>query len=192
MRSLAAPYISALEAGAIVPVQLLRIDWRNGASHCLNTSNYTIVYDGRGWLGAWGLGSISAVRDAPGDVQGLQMELAGAQASQIALALDDADIVQGSPVYLYTALLDRSSHALVDAALEWRGQMDTLTIADDGGRVVIRATAESAAVNLLRGTPLTYTHADQQALHSDDMAFEHVVEQAGKPVVWPAKEWFLR
>ena len=48
------------------------------------------------------------------------------------------------------------------------------------------------AVDLLRGSAMTYSDADQRAIYPADRAFEYVVDQADQPVVWPAKSWFYK
>ena len=42
------------------------------------------------------------------------------------------------------------------------------------------------------GSAMTYSDGDQQSLYAWDRAFEYVVDQAGKPVVWPSKEFFKK
>lgn len=196
MRALAAPMVAALEAGTVVMVQLISIDFGIGDPYRFNTSSWTLQYGGEPWYAAMSasgaLGSISGIKDASGAPQGLQLELYGGSAERISAALDEAGIVQGAQVRVYLALLDKDSYQLVDVAQEWRGQLDTMTLADDGDRAVIRVTAESAAVNLLRGRPRTYTDGDQQAVWPGDAAFDQVVAQSDKQVTWPAREWFLR
>ena len=56
----------------------------------------------------------------------------------------------------------------------------------------VTATAESTAVDLLRGSAMTYSDGDQQSLYPGDRAFEYVVDQANKPIVWPSKEYFQK
>ena len=34
--------------------------------------------------------------------------------------------------------------------------------------------------------------ADQQAIYPGDRAFEYVVDQSDKPVVWPSREYFFQ
>jgi hypothetical protein len=67
-----------------------------------------------------------------------------------------------------------------------------MAIVEDGEHAVVRVTAESKAVDLLRGNPRTYTDADQQALFPGDSAFNLVVSQASATVVWPSKDFFKK
>lgn len=154
----------------------------------LNSSNWDFVWSGVTYKGAGALGSVSTLEDSPGEIKGLSFQLSGLDSSYIALALDDAGVVQGTAVTIRTAVLD-NTYAIVDAPIEWTGKLDTMTIEEDGEKCSITVTAESSAVDLLRGTPQTYSDADQQALHAGDLAFQYVISQATTPVFWPSKEW---
>lgn len=190
MRSLAAPVTSALASGSVALVQLVYLGFSTPIA--LNTSTWDLTWSGTTYLGAHGLGQISAVSDKPGEVQGITLELAAGEGTMIALALDDADLVQGTPCIIRTAIIDTASYQILDAPLEWTGTLDTMAIAEDGNQASIRVTAESRAVDLLRGSPWMYNDADQVALNATDRSFKFVVDQIDKPVVWPAKSWFYK
>ena len=157
----------------------------------LNSSNRLISWAGLNFAGANGLGVVSEIEDSHGELKGLNFSMSGAASASVALALDGADEWQGSVVEIYTAVLG-TNHEVLDAMLEWSGFGDTLAIEDGADSCVIGATAESIAVDLLRGSVSTYSEADQQILFAGDRAFEHVTSQVGKPVVWPSKEWFYK
>lgn len=190
MRSLSAPTLAALGQPVVPLVQLVRMAFPGG-DVALNTSNFTLVWDGVTYTGASGLGSIAPIEDSPGEVKGLQFSMSGVSAAMVSIALDDAAEWQGVPIEIRTAILD-ADYQVVDAPLEWSGLGDTMGLSEDGESCTVTATAESSAVDLLRGSPTTYNDADQQSLYPGDRAFEYVTSQADQPVVWPAKEWFYR
>jgi hypothetical protein len=174
-------------------VVLVQLVWLGFATPiALNTSTWDITFAGVTYKGAYGLGQISPITDKPGEAQGLTLELAGGDSASIALALDDADQVQGTPVIIRSAVLDGTNYQVLDAPIEWLGSLDTMSIAEDGSSASIRVTAESAAADLLRGTPFFYTDADQLTVSATDRSFKYVVDQIDKPVVWPAKSWFYK
>lgn len=191
MKTLSSPILSALAAPVVPLVQLLLLNF-TGTPVALNSSNTTFVWGGFSWVGAAGLGTISPINDSPGEVKGLQFELSGVASSSIAMALDGSDVWQGCPVVIYTAIFDPSTYQIVDAVVDWSGLGDTMNIQEDGETCVIQATAESSAVDLLRGIPLTYTWADQATLYGSDLGFQFVNSQAEQPVVWPDKNWFRK
>lgn len=190
MRSLSAPTIAALESGHAVIVHLVKIEFPGGTI-ALNSSTWTFDYSGTTYRGAAGLGTISAITDRPGEMPGMQLELQQVDSAMIALALDDADEVQGSLVTISTAIFDNSTYQILDVQTDWIGYADKMVIGEDGERATIGMTAESKAVDLLRGQPLAYVDGDQKSLYSDDRAFEYVTAQADQPVVWPSREWFF-
>jgi hypothetical protein len=110
----------------------------------------------------------------------------------VALALDEADVVQGTPVTIRTAVISADTYRVLAADVEWVGTLDTMAISEDGEQSVVRVSAESKAVDLLRGTPMYYSDSDQRSVNPTDGSFKYVVDQIDKPVVWPARGYFTR
>ncbi len=188
MRTISGPLATALSQPMVPIAQLVELAFTSGAIY-LNTSTWDLVYDGKTYKGAYGLGTIAAVVDAPGEIKGLELTMSGVAAAAISLALDGADAWQGTPVIIRTAILN-ASYVIVDAPIEWAGRGDVMSINEDQDGCTISATAESTGVDLLRGSAMTYSHADQQSLYPSDYAFQYVVDQADKPIIWPSK-WFV-
>lgn len=192
MRSLISSVTAALSAGTFVRVQLVLIEFLSG-SKALNSSNWDITYAGTVYSGAYGLGSVSAITDAGGGaIKGIVLEMISGDSGTISLALDEADEVQGARITIRTAVFDPATYQVLDAPVDFVGQCDTMQIEEGPRRVSITVTAESNAVDLLRSNPSTYSDADQQALYPGDRAFEYVVDQLDKPVVWPSREYFFQ
>lgn len=189
MKTLSGPVLSALAGGSVGLVQLVHIAVPSPVR--LNSSNWDLVWDGEVYRGAFGLGSISPVDDRAGEAQGLTLQLA-ADSATLSMALDASDEVQGVTVEIRTAVIDLATGEVLDAPIDFVGRADTMAIQEDGDRAVVTLTVESAAVDLLRGTPGTYSHADQQAAFAGDRAFEYVVSQADQLVIWPAREFFFK
>ena len=191
MKTLSSPVLAAIASGAVVVVQLLELEFASGTQR-LNSSNWHLFYGGNTYTGAYGLGSVSAITDQPGEVQGITLALSAGESIRIALALDDDDEVQGAVCRIRTALISTTDYTVLDAPVDWVGTCDTMSIGEDGQQAEIRVTAESNAVDLLRGTPATYSDADQKALYPGDKAFEYVVSQIDQPVIWPSREFFYK
>ncbi|ATA54587.1 hypothetical protein CKY39_16250 [Variovorax boronicumulans] len=189
MRTLTPSAVAALSARELNIVRLVRMEFP-GFDVALNSSNQDIVYEGVTYLGAAGLGAISQIDDSPGEIKGMQLEMSGVSIDYLALALADATIVQGTQLTMRLAILDENWQ-VVDAPVDWAGALDTMPIQEDGETCTIAATAESSAVDLLRGTPMTYSNVDQQALYPGDRAFEYLNSQIGKPIVWAGKQWLI-
>ncbi|MBS0430497.1 MAG: hypothetical protein JSR41_24690 [Proteobacteria bacterium] len=190
MRSLAPSALAAIAAPVLGLAALVRMDFPGGAI-LLTSANFDIQAPSGLYRGAGAFGQISEVNDSPGEIKGLQFSLSGVRSEFIALALDDAAVVQGTPVTIRHGIFDASSGQLCDEPIAWRGTLDTMSIEEDGETCTIAATAESSAVDLLRGSPLTYSDADQKALYPDDRFFEYLLSQVNVPVVWPDRNYFI-
>ena len=99
MIPLSAAAATALSASNVLVVQLILIDFSEGAVG-LNTSNIDFDYDGVTYKGAYGYGSVKEIQDAPGEIKGLEFTLNGGSADIIAVALDSANTWQGTPITL--------------------------------------------------------------------------------------------
>lgn len=191
MKTLSAPVLAAIASGTVALAQLVRLQFTSGEV-LLNTSVMDLVWEDITYKGAYGLGSVSPVTDKPGEVQGITLSLNGGDPLRLALALDASDEVQGAVCTFRTALVDAATGAVLAAPIDWVGKCDTMSIEEDGNTATVSVTVESAAVDLLRGTPSTYTDADQQALYSGDLAMQYVVSQVDQPIVWPSREYFFK
>ena len=190
MKTFAYPVGSALVSGSIAIVQLVHLNFSTGAI-ALNTSTWDLVFGGVTYKGAYGLGSISSVTDKPGEIQGLTLELFG-DAAHIALALDGSDVVQGTVCTIRTAIIETTDYTVLDAPTEWIGTLDTMSVGEDGKQASIRVTAESRAVDLLRGNPWTYSDADQRIVDANDGSLGYIISQIDKPIVWPTRAYFQK
>ena len=189
MRTLVSSAVTALNAKVLGLVALVRLDFP-ASPILLASSNMDIVAPSGTYRGAAGLGQVSQIDDSPGEIKGLQFALSGVPSEYIGLALSEDSEVQGSPVTIRTGIIDGQTYTLCDEPIVWQGRLDTMSIEEDGETCTIAVTAESTAVDLLRGNPLTYSDADQQMLFPGDFAFGFIVSQANKPIVWPDKQWF--
>jgi hypothetical protein len=144
------------------------------------------------YRGANGLGTISQIDDSSGEIKGLSFQLSATSSTLISLALDGADLWQGAIVQIFTVLLEVTNYTVLDGMLEWAGIGDTFSIAEGANGSSISATAESYAVDLLRGSPSTINQSDQQAIDATDTAFQYVNDQVDKQILWPSREWFFQ
>ena len=191
MKTLGGTTTTALGSVAVAVVQLIHLDFASGVI-ALNTSTWSLVHDGVTYLGAYGLGSISAITDKAGELQGVTFELAAGDAARVSLALDSADEVQGTVVTIRTAIIEVATYTVLDAPIEWVGTLDTMTIAEDGATATVRVTAESRAIDLLRGTPWRHTSEEQIIVDGDDLCLSYITDQVDKPIVWPSKAYFQK
>lgn len=190
MKTLTPQAIAALSAPVLGLASLVRLDFPS-MPILLTDANRDISAPSGVYKGAAGIGQISQIDDSPGEIKGLQFTLSGVPIEMISLVLGDSSIVQGTPVTIRTAIFDAASFVLCDEPIAWMGYLDTMSIEETGDTCTVSATAESSAVDMLRGNPSTYSNADQQALYPGDRAFEHIIYQLNKPVVWPDRLYFI-
>ncbi|CAA2105994.1 hypothetical protein [Variovorax paradoxus] len=189
MRSLSAAALTALSSSPLRIAQLVYMGFP-GVPVALASSNFDIVHAGVTYRGAAGLGSISPIEDAKGEVKGLQFQMSGVPIEYLALALADATVVQGAAISIRNAILD-AGRSVIEAPVDWTGYVDTMAIEEDGETCTVAVTAESSEVDLLRGNVLTTSDADQKFLYPGDRAFEFVIPQEGVPIVWPTKQYYI-
>lgn len=190
MKSVSPAFAAALAGPAPTVAQLVAMYFPTGTV-ALNSMNRDIDLGGLTYRGAAGLGEIGAIKDSAGsEVQGLQFTMSAVAAEILALALADATVVQGTRTVIRLALIG-SDGVIIDAPVDWDGYLDTMPISADGQTCTITATAESSAVDLLRGNAMTNSNADQQALYPGDRSMEYIVAQAEVPIVWPTKQYYI-
>jgi hypothetical protein len=182
--------VQALTSATVNVVQLLLLEFP-GQTVALNSSNYDFEWGDVTYKGAFGMGGISEIQDSPGEIKGIQFTLNGGSADLISLALDESKTWQGTPVTIRTAILN-DDYAIVDAPVVWIGKGDVMSISEEDNATTIQATAESSAVDFMRGDPLVYNDPDQQTLYPGDLGFNLILSQVEKQVVWPSKSWFYK
>ncbi len=188
MRTLSAAVAAAIAKPVVPLAQLLFLDL--STPQRLNTSAWDLTWGSFVWSGALGIGKIEQVQDSPGEVSGMQFSLIGVDSAHIATAL--AEPLQGKVATLYTAIFDDVSYQVLDAYVEWSGFLDQMPIREQGNEAMIAVTAEHAGIDLIRPRVVKYSAADQARIDATDRAFEFVVDQAERPIVWPASTYFQR
>ena len=187
MITYSAAVLAAFASGRLGVVQLVHMAFATPVA--LNTSNWNLTFGNVVYRGAYGLGTISNIKDAPGEVNGITLSLFGDNTA-MSLALDEGNVVPQTPLTIRTAVIELDTYTVLDAPVVWAGKLDTMNITEDGQSCTITVTAESIGVDLLRGSPSYYADSDQRLIDPNDGSFMYVVDQVGKPLVWPAKSFF--
>lgn len=188
MRTLSAQALAALSGGTVALAQLVQMDLSQTVY--LSTAGFDLVWNGKTWRGAPGLGTIDAIEDGVGEVKGARFQLSAVASDQIALAL--AEPYKGKQVTVRTAIFDASTQQVIDAPVEWAGLLDTMSIQEQGGQAVIAVTAEHIGLDALRPAVGRYSDADQQRLFPGDRGLEYLIDQAEQPIVWPARSYYFK
>ncbi len=185
LNSTALALLARIEAGEQIPLaQLVVMDFDTPLR--FTTAGHNIVWDGNTYAAA-GMGTIDPIEDATGDVQALQFTLPGSTPEQIALAL--TEVVEGTPVSVYDALIDPATGEVADAVLAWAGTLNVPSI-EDGATATVIVTAEHYGMLALRPKPSRYTDDEQQRLYSGDTSLNIDPETDAGPIAWPAASFF--
>jgi hypothetical protein len=186
------PAVTALFASGHAALgKLVKIEFASG-THAFNTTDMAVSHGGTDYPGTGGLGISGSIVDKAGELPTVTLAINEVDQDAIATALDEAGEVQGAIVTISTGIFDTTTRALADVERDWIGTGDVMDLQEDGETTSIEMACECKGVDLLRGTPSTYTDADQQALYPGDTAFGYVVSQADKPFTFPSREAYFQ
>lgn len=186
MRAAASEALAALDGRQVGVAILVEMDL--DATVYLSTAGVDLEWDGKAWLGASRVASISEVSDSAGERKSLNFGLSSVTPELLSASLGAR--IRGKRVRLYEAIVDIDAGLVRDAPLIWTGSLDQMSIEEGAGTGGITVTAEHRGTTFARVKALRYTDGDQQRLHPGDKSLQFVVSQANHQDVWPAAAWF--
>jgi hypothetical protein len=161
-----------------------------GGTIRVTNAPFDIAWNGSTWTGLGNMGKIEQTQEtSAAEVQGLRFEIAGPLSSYVSLAL--GEVLQGAPCLVYVCFFD-ANHVVVDAALEWSGRIDTMTVQDSAENSIIQVTAESRLADWQRPRVRRHTNEDLQIDYAGDLFYEYIPTLVDAEVVWPAAAWFKK
>ena len=188
MRTVDSSAITVLNGQVVPCVMFIQMDLTS--TLYLNTSAVNIVWNSQTWLGTGSVGSVDEIEDKAAEQKSLKFTLSGVPVELLAIAL--AEPIRGKPCRVYLAILDPSTHAVLDVPAVWAGTLDQMPITQGSQTCTISVTAEHSGATYSRPKPLRYTDADQQRLYPGDTALRFVVSQSQHQDIWPAASYFRR
>jgi hypothetical protein len=186
MRTVSAPALAVL-SGSVVPLVLL-VEMGFSSPVRLCTGSVAIQYGADLYYGTGTLGAVEAVSDEVQSTQGLRFTISGVPSESIALALGED--VRGKSCTLRLAVLDPTTHAVLDAPVVFTGALDTMPITHGADDCTIGVVAIHRGDTYRRPKPLRYTDGDQQRLYPGDTSLRYVLSQAQTADVWPSASYF--
>lgn len=191
MRSLSPAAAAAIASDLFGLVTFIKFEFASGTTY-LNQSGWDLVWDGHTWLGTYGLTDISPVEASIEEARPLSFSLSGVPATSVPLAMNSAEW-KGAPVTVYTAIVGTTGALTVhDVRADWLGRLSTLDVQVDAETASLAAQAEPLCVDLYRPRVARYTNNEQQRLHPGDRGLEYMLDQADKPIVWPAASYWKK
>lgn len=185
MRTIASSASTVLEGSEVVLVTLMEMALTETVR--LASASRDIVFGGNTYIGVGNLGSVEQVDDSPGEYKPLRFNLSAVSTDVLSIAL--AENIRGKTVTLRMAVLDPSTHAVLDAPIIWSGTLDQMPITlpkDDTSSFAVGATAEHRGVTYARPKPLRYTHTDQMRKYPGDTSLRFIDAQSNHADVWPS------
>jgi len=184
MRTLSAGITAAI-AAATVPrmIYMVRLDFDSG-SLCYNTSLNTLTMDGKTYLGAGTLGSISNI-SASGGVKssGVSVTLSGVRSELVVALLQEPYLNRTATIHL--ALLGADdSFSTTDTMLLFPGKIDSIN-GVQGKVPSFTVSIRSRLADWERTRHLKYTDSDQQRIYPGDRGMEYIPQISQKKLVWP-------
>lgn len=144
-----------------------------------------LVSGGDTYLGGGQAVSIEAVKETIDErAQGYRLGLSGVPSANIALALGED--YQGRPGTISMGFFQNvDSGSLVDTPVVlFSGQMDTMSIFDDGKTSTITVNLESKMIRLNTPKESRYTHSEQLSRFPADQSFIFIAQIANQSIYW--------
>ncbi len=204
-RDLPATLVTEVTKRRLRPFFLLDMDF-DSAPIYLWSGGGQVTFDGKTYLGAGDVGSISPYKETNKIVaQGLSFILSGIKTSLIAAALleryqgrkcrlyfgafaeGDALLMESGGGYI---LLENGSQILVENPFDadpyqlFGGFMDIMEIRDEGATATITVSAENSLIKLMQSNERRYTPEDQKIFYPDDEGLDFVPQIQDREVTW--------
>ncbi len=174
-RSLHSDFTTAVQAGEINPVLLVKIN-TTGGDVLVWTGIGNLVYDGDTYVGVGTLGGVSPV-DEKTDLTatGVTFTLSGIPSALVSTAL--GQVQHGRSCQLFLALLNTSTSAIINNPYElFSGFTDVTILTEQAETASITIQSENRLIDLERPRIRRYTDEDQKSdsANATDVGFEFV------------------
>ncbi len=181
-RQLSAALEADTVAPALTPIVLVELDFPSGFVRMWSGLG-PLSWDGKVWLGAGQIGSISAVEETTEiKAAGVAFALSGIPSEMVGLTYGEH--YQGRPVAMWFGTLGAAGQVTVAPHKVWSGRMDVMMDEDDGETATITVQAESRLVDLERPRVRRFTDEDQRQLYPGDTGLRFVAGLQNKDIQW--------
>lgn len=145
-----------------------------------------IELGGEVWQGLGEFASVSGLTRARNDAAiPLSFTLSGVSDEVAALAVAEAEDVQGRAVVNYMQVFRENGSPLDAPAALWGGSMDRLEFSGDASAQGVSLVCEGLFATRHRAPMSFMGDAEQQRRHPGDLFFEHAAGTIEKKVAWP-------
>lgn len=185
MRALTTAAAAALAArGEKVIAQLIELELDSTVR--ATTAGVNIVASGQTWQRGQVLG-VSPIEDGGGELRSLTLTLPGVTSTDLSLALTTQ--VDGKRARVFDAILDASTHAVLDVRPAHTGTLNPPSVSDLGDEATLQVDVDHRGIAAIRTKRSGYNNDEQQRLNPGDTSFNVDPATDAGPVVWPKATW---
>jgi len=183
MRTLTAPFESAIEADVIRWIWFVKLEFDSGTVGW-SSALRPIAFGGYTYLAAGPLGTISTVEEEPGvKSSSVAVTLSGVTETLISVMLAEPYI--NRPASIYAAVSDENwGFDSTLCKLMFKGTMDNIT-GVMGNNPAFTVNLKSRLGDWERKRSFRYSDADQQRIHPGDLGFNYIPQLSQKQIIWP-------
>ncbi|SCX40475.1 right-handed parallel beta-helix repeat-containing protein [Nitrosospira sp. Nsp1] len=187
--ALSEPQQTELQKAVARPVYFVQLEFASSTQYVC-TSNQTITWGGRDWLGFGMVGGISPVEESEGvESRALTFALNVADQSVLALAVGNVEEYRGKIAKMYFSPLNEAFQLAGTPQLCWRGLMDLMVVGIEGEEGQITLKCETSAYGLKRQPALRLNSAQHKKNYPNDTGLDGLTGLIANPVVWLSKKF---
>ena len=185
-RDIHATVVAELNEPAVKYIVMVDLRFDSG-SLCFNSSLRSYSYDGKTFLGAGNLGTVSAVQEGTElSPSTCDITLSGVNTAALSAILGEEYI--NRRVLIYVAFLDDDDAIIETPFILFDGLMDSVSVSY-GRSSAIRIGVRDRLSTWSRDKQRLLTDAEQKSRHPTDKGLEFVNPIADREIVWPASTW---
>ena len=171
-RDITSGFQTEIEADQLHPIYLFKAEF-DGGDVRFWTGIGELTYDSEVYTGSGDLLRFDPVTETQElTANGAVFRLSGLPSSIVSIALSEP--YQGRPVTAWQAVLDNNFALIADPYQVFKGNMDIMTISDNGSEAEILLSAESELVVLTQSIERRYTPEDQKQDYPNDLGLDFV------------------
>jgi hypothetical protein len=184
-RSLNAALVTEMNAAGLAPATFAFLDFQGGAVRVWDGVG-SKTWGGDTYTGLGYLGTISPVEESA-DVRanGIILQVSGVPSALIATVLGDN--YNRRDVTVWVGALNATGALVADPDVAFSGRMNNIDFDKGAETAVLRISAESRLVDLLRPRERRYTHEQQQIDFAGDLGLEYMPRAQSTAFVWGAQ-----
>ncbi|KKK59465.1 hypothetical protein LCGC14_3034130, partial [marine sediment metagenome] len=172
VRVIDAALLAEIQTGDFAPILLFKFEFDSGELRLWNGFR-DLIFNSETYTGSGSFLAISKVEETQNlKASNLTLTLTGINASIISIAITED--YQGRPFTMWIGMMDSAGALVGTPLLIFKGEMDVMTLVDDGTTATIQLKVENDLVSLNRAKEFRYNDEDQELDFPGDRIFEFI------------------